>query len=253
MKRTLIVGRSYFGIDALLMQRGAERAVARVTGARTPVVMTPDTLAHDFQVGHDAAAKLADTLVHGGILTALPQQGGYGMTERLREYAEAQVIAPLDRDAAKGLLDRVIETVVEINARWRSNPIMIARVAVSGAFTVSTSKIPELRIWAIVRLRPSISRRLWGRSISRVDGAHEIRKALRTFGPLVTVRMVVDEAAVERPFTMLFDADYGDGERSAKGPLGELHHRMRSLLATRRTREAELDRLCGAQVARTGK
>jgi hypothetical protein len=251
MKRTLISGRLYFGIDALLMQRGAERVITRVTASPTPVVMSVQTIAHDFQVDSAAAVRLAETLVHNGLLTSLAQHGGYGMTERLREYADAQLLAPLDHAAARDLLDRVIETVVDINTRWRSNPIMIARVAVSGRFTEGASKVPELRLWAIVRLRASTSRRLWGRAISKVDGAHEIRKALRGFGPLVTVRMVVDDAAVERPYTMLFDADTGEADGSLKGRLDDLQHRMRRLITTRKTRQSELDRLCGTQVAST--
>ena len=251
MKRTLIAGRLYFGIDALLMQRGAERVIARLTGSPTPVVMSLDSLAQDFQVDRAGAGRLAEALVQSGLLTRLSQQGGYGMTERLREYAEAQLLAPLDHAAAKDLLDRVIETVVDINTRWRANPIMIARVAVSGRFTEGASKVPELRLWAIVRLRASTSRRLWGGAISKVDGAHEIRKALRGFGPLVTVRMVVDDAAVERPYTMLFDADSGEADGSLKGRLDDLQHRMRRLISTRKTRESELDRLCGTEVART--
>ena len=129
---------------------------------------------------------------------------------------------------------------------------MVARVAVSGRFTEGASKVPELRLWAIVRLRPSTSRRLWGRAISKVDGAHEIRKALRAFGPAVSLRMVVDEAAIERPYTMLFDADAGEADGSLRGRLDHLQHRMLRLISTRKSREADLDRLCGAQVARTG-
>lgn len=252
MKRTLIAGRTYFGIEALLLQRGAERVVARVGQSSTPVVTTIDSLQHDFQVGHDAAMKLAEALVHGGLLTALPQFEGYGITERLREYAEAQMLAPLDHDAAKALLDRVLAMVAEINARWRANPIMVARVAVSGRYTDAASKVPELNVWAIVRLRPSTSRRIWTRQISKVDGAHEIRKALRTFGPMVNVRMVVDEASVERPFVCVFDADAGDGDHhDARARFGDWSQRIGQLISTRRTREAELDRLCGSRVART--
>ena len=251
MKRTLIAGRAYFGIDALLLQRGAERAVARVTQSSTPTVVTLDALQQDFQVDRDTAARLAEALVQSGLLTPHPQLQGYGITERLREYAEAQVLAPLDRQAAKALLDRIVATVAEINARWRTNPIMIARVAVSGRFTDPTSKVPELRLWAIVRLRPSDSRRLFSRQISKVDGAHEIRKALRAFGPIVNVRLVVDEASVERPFVAVFDADAGDGQRAARARLADWPQRIGHLINGRRSREAELDRLCGSRVART--
>src|SRR2546423_152976 len=115
MKRTLIAGRQYFDIDALLMQRGAERAVARVTKSPTPVVMTIETLKQDFQVDSDTAIRLVDALVQNGLLTPLPQYRGYGITERLREYADAQVLAPVDHATAKELLDRVLDTVVEIN------------------------------------------------------------------------------------------------------------------------------------------
>jgi hypothetical protein len=205
--RTLVAGRSYFGLDALLLQRGAEQTLARVTNASEPVAITTETLEQDFQLDAKAAAALLAWFEKAGLLEPIASSGGYRLNDRLREYAGARVVPALRREQAQELLDKVIELAMEVNAKWKRNPLAIAGIAVSGSYMTRSTKVPQLDLWVVVRPRRSDRQAIWGHRLSKAEGAHEIRRALRGFGAFVSVRLAIDTNALPRPFTMVFDAE----------------------------------------------
>ncbi len=207
--RTLVSSQCYFGVEALVLRRGAERVLARGAGQPTENArVNAQILSEDFRLDAAAAHALLRTLVNHRLLESEPDRaGGYRLTERFREFALARVVRPLQRAQARELLDAACQLAARMNAGNARNPLVIDTMAVSGDYMSRSDRIGELVLWPLVKPRTPTSARRIRSSMNDTDGAKEIRNALRALSPFIVVNVVTDAASVERPFSVPFHAD----------------------------------------------
>ena len=233
--RTLVAGRPYFGVHALVLQRGAERTIARFAAAtREPTLIALATLREDFQLDEGEAASLLRSLVGAGLLVQANGSTGYRPTEAFQDFATAKVIPALTRDEASELLDQIAKLALDINTKWHRNPVSIGALVVSGSYMKHGSKVPELLIWVVMRARRHVGRALLKQPMTRAEGAQQIRAAVRALGPHIIVRSVVDPNAVESPSCTIFDAETGEVQPNSTMLLRDWSELVRRRLANRR-------------------
>jgi hypothetical protein len=207
--RTLVSSQRYFGLEALVLRRGAERVLARSAGQpQENVRVNAQILSEDFRLDAAAARALLRTLVTHRLLESEPDRaGGYRLTERFHEFALARVVRPLLRAQAKQLLDAACQLAARMNAGNARNPLVIDTIAVSGDYMSRSERISELVLWPLVKPRTRTGARRLRSPTNDTDGAKEIRNALRGLSPLIVVNVVTDAASVDRPFSVPFHAD----------------------------------------------
>jgi hypothetical protein len=203
--RTLVAQRAYFGFDPEAFQHGVQRLVARVDAARDPHQVTAATLCADFGVGAAQAEVLLRAFAKGGLLRA-DKRGEYRVTERLRNYATARVVPPLQRSRAKLLISEAAARASRINAEWRRNPLYIDAIAVSGGYMSRHDKLAEVTLWLIVSPRPNVTTRR-PRQASDIAARRQIITAMCALSSFVIVHIVTDRSQVQRPFSMVFQAE----------------------------------------------
>ncbi|HEX4523966.1 MAG TPA: hypothetical protein VH704_10635 [Casimicrobiaceae bacterium] len=206
--RSLISNQLYFGLEPLSLRRGTERTLSRVFGLPPDRVrVTRETLREDFRLDMNETDALIRSLVAGGLLQADPENAGnYRLTERFHEFAQARVVAPLERREAKDLVDKACRLAAQINAERTWNPVMIDMLGVSGSYMSRSETIAELTLWPVVKTRAQIRPRRFGAPMTKAEGSSEIRAALRALSPFILVHLVTDTASVERPFSVPFRA-----------------------------------------------
>jgi len=201
--RRLVASQRYFGIDARLFRMSAARVVARVERMPADASVDVAMIAREFALDVAAAAELHRVLVAGKLLA--PVAGGrHRPTQRLHEYATATIVAPLSRARAKALIHRACRLVDEVNAEWTRNPYYVDMVAVSGSYMSRRRDMPELTLWLVLRRRASVRTRRWGREIDKSEAVREIAGAITALSSFITLRVVGDRDAVERPFSVVF-------------------------------------------------
>ena len=206
--RTLISNQLYFGLEPLDLRRGTERTLSRVFGLPPDRVrVTRETLREDFRLDTAESETLLRAFVGDGLLQADPATAGnYRLTERFHEFAQARVVAPLERAEAKELVDKACRVAAQINADRTWNPVMIDMLGVSGAYMSRSDYISELKLWPVVKTRAEIRPRRFGSPMTKAEGSSEIRGLLRALSPFILVHLVTDTASVERPFSVPFRA-----------------------------------------------
>jgi hypothetical protein len=206
--RTLISNQLYFGLEPLDLRRGTERTLSRVFGLPPDRVrVTRETLREDFRLDMAVSEALVRAFVGDGLLQADPSTAGnYRLTERFHEFAQARVVAPLERAEAKELVDKACRLAAQINADRTWNPVMIDMLGVSGAYMSRSDYISELKLWPVVKTRAEIRPRRFGSPMTKAEGSSEIRGLLRALSPFILVHLVTDTASVERPFSVPFRA-----------------------------------------------
>ena len=206
--RTLISNQLYFGLEPLDLRRGTERTLSRVFGLPPDRVrVTRETLREDFRLDMAESEALVRAFASDGLLHADPETAGnYRLTERFHEFAQARVVAPLERSEAKELVDKACRLAARINADRTWNPVMIDMLGVSGAYMSRSDYISELKLWPVVKTRTQIRPRRFGSPMTKAEGSSEIRAALRALSPFILVHLVTDTASVERPFSVPFRA-----------------------------------------------
>ena len=206
--RTLISNQLYFGLEPLDLRRGTERTLSRVFGLPPDRVrVTRETLREDFRLDPAESETLLRAFVGDGLLQADPATAGnYRLTERFHEFAQARVVAPLERAEAKELVDKACRVAAQINADRTWNPVMIDMLGVSGAYMSRSDYISELKLWPVVKTRAEIRPRRFGSPMTKAEGSSEIRGLLRALSPFILVHLVTDTASVERPFSVPFRA-----------------------------------------------
>ena len=206
--RTLISNQLYFGLEPLDLRRGTERTLSRVFGLPPDRVrVTRETLREDFRLDMAESEALVRAFVGDGLLQADPATAGnYRLTERFHEFAQARVVAPLERAEAKELVDKACRVAAQINADRTWNPVMIDMLGVSGAYMSRSDYISELKLWPVVKTRAEIRPRRFGSPMTKAEGSSEIRGLLRALSPFILVHLVTDTASVERPFSVPFRA-----------------------------------------------
>jgi hypothetical protein len=206
--RTLISNQLYFGLEPLNLRRGAERTLSRVFGL-TPdrVRVNAQTLREDFRLDTPEGNALVHAFVTGGLLQPDPETpGNYRLTERFHEFAQARVVAPLERAEAKELVDKACHLAAQINADRTWNPLMIDMMGVSGAYMSRSDYLADLILWPVVKTRPQVRPRRFGPPMTKAEGSSEIRGALRDLSSFIIVHLVTETASVERPFSVPFRA-----------------------------------------------
>lgn len=225
--RVLVGGRVYFGVDALLFRRGAERVQSRIDSSRdATATVTVQTLAADFAIEQTQACHLLRLLVRDKLLEPTSSAGAYSMTKRFRSYAAARVLPPLRRTEAKQLMDRILALASDINNGWERNPVRIAAIAVSGSYMLDSEHVPKIDVWVQLDRRV-MSAAHWRSRLSKSQGADEIRAAMSALSPFIAVRLVTDLSPVERPFFIAFDAASTISDPS--GPITVLRERVFAL------------------------
>jgi len=205
-QRTLIMHRSYFGIEALRLREGSARAASRIVGlpaerARVNV----QNLWHDFGVNPVAGKALIEEFVAQGMLQ--PREGkpdDFFLTELFLEIASARVVEPLPRDKAHQLLAKGRDLANEINVGWSHNPFEIEAVAAYGSYMGQDPHLSELNVGIVVCARLPAHRSRWRRMTSKIDGLHAIRASFRDLSSFVRVHMVKERPLLPRPFTIVF-------------------------------------------------
>ena len=203
--RTLVAERAYFGFDPEAFQNGVQRLVARVDATRASPQVTAPILCADFGVGSAQAEVLLQAFARGGLLRA-DKRGEYRITERLRNYATARVVAPLQRARAKLLINEAAARASRINAEWRRNPLCIEAIAVSGGYMSRHDKLSELTLWLVVTPRPDVKTRR-PRQASDLAARRQIITAMCALSSFVIVHVVTDRSQVQRPFSIVFNAE----------------------------------------------
>ncbi|HWZ70227.1 MAG TPA: hypothetical protein VN326_01960 [Casimicrobiaceae bacterium] len=202
----MVADQRYFGLEARALRAGAGRVLARMA-AQGPEQARIDvrSLGSDFHLDAAASGPLLQALLAGGLLHP-DGTGGYRPSERLREYALACVVAPLLRARAKRLIDTACELAARINADWARNPFQIKTLAVSGSYMSRRDQLPELSLWVVLRPRPKARTRRSKPSLNKSDGLREILMAVNAVSSFIVVRIVADRQAVQRPFSVVFQA-----------------------------------------------
>jgi hypothetical protein len=205
--RRLFAGHRYFGLEAQALRNGAERALARIS-RRAPGSASIDiqSLHEDFRLERPASRALLAALLSGGLLHS-EGNGRYRPTDLFREYALSSVIYPLSRSRAKALIGRTCELASRVNEDWHRNPFWIKILAVSGGYMSRIRTLEELSLWLVLRRRSETSARRWRPQLSKGDGLRQILTAVNGVSSFIVVRVVADKQAVQRPFSVVFQAN----------------------------------------------
>ena len=149
--------------------------------------------------------------------------GNYRPAARFRDYALAHVIAPLSRAQARDLLDKARRLAVKINADWERNPFRIKMVLVSGSYMSRNERLPELSLWLMLGRRAEAGTRRGKSALSKADGLRQIAATAKALNPLVLVHVVTTRESVERPFSVVFQAedDFIDASAPSRGRFRE--------------------------------
>jgi hypothetical protein len=146
------------------------------------------------------------------------RQGDFALTERFLEFATARVVEPLPRERARQLLGKVCLLATQINAEWKSNPLEIVALAPFGSYISPDKLLAELPLGIVVRPRSPSRKARWTRTVSRRDGARQIRAAVRELSTFFHIRMVSDPKLLPQPFAVVFHDGGDEGADPSPAP-----------------------------------
>jgi hypothetical protein len=205
--RRLIAGQRYFGVEAQAFHDGAKRTLARLsTLGREPPRVDVRSLGEDFRLDAAASWALLRAMLADGLLR-YDGPSNYLLATRFREYALAQVITPLSRTQARELLDKARQLAEAINADWERNPYRIKMILVSGSYMSRSDRLPELSLWLMLGKRPEARTRRRKTPLGRSDALRQIAASTRALSSFIAVHVVTAKESVERPFSVVFQAD----------------------------------------------
>jgi len=205
--RRLIADQQYFGLDAKTFHNGAARMLARVSAQSTerPRVDVR-TLGEDFHLDGAASWALLRAMLAGGLLLT-DGPGNYRPAARFREYAIANVVLPLSRARAREVIDRVNKLATRVNINWDRNPYRIKMIAVSGSYMSRSDRLQDLSLWLVLNRRAEARTRRWRSPLGKSDALRQIAAAMREVSSFIVVHVVADRHAVQRPFSVVFQAE----------------------------------------------
>jgi hypothetical protein len=117
------------------------------------------------------------------------------------------VVAPLPRTRARALIDRACRRATRINSDWVRNPFRIEIVAVSGCYMSRRDQLSELSLSLVLGRRPEAPPAPSRHPLSEDDAQREILDAVNALSSFIVTRIVPDREAVQRPFSVVFQAD----------------------------------------------
>jgi len=206
VRHKLIAYQYYFGLEARSFHAGAERTLARMLPQEAQQArINVRTLSEDFSLDTAASGTLLRTFLAEGLLYP-DGNGGYEPSERFREYALAKVIVPLSRPQVTALINAACRFAAGINADSHRNPFLIDTMMVSGGYMSRCELLPELPLWLVLRRRPPSRTRRSTRFLSKDDACRHILTTMKGLNPIMVVRIVSDKQKVERPFSVMFQA-----------------------------------------------
>ena len=207
--RTLISHQQYFGFEPVRLRTAATRVLARIVGLPPERArVSAQHVRTDFGLDTVQGQTLVTKLVEGGLLQPhLDRPGEFLVTPRFLEYATARVVEPLQRPRAKQLLDRACRLVEKINLEWSRNPLQIEALAVAGSYMSRSHELTDLTIGLVVRPRSKMRARPWSTTLTRGDGAKEIRAALQELSTFIVVHLVTRANELPRPFSIAWQAE----------------------------------------------
>jgi hypothetical protein len=210
--RTLVTRRLYFGLDPLRLREASGRVLARVVGLPPERATVSSTdLRCDFGLDTRLCRSVVEEMVAEGLLRPRDEPAGhYRLTNRFLELAAARVVEPLDRAKARTIVGRACDLARAINAEWARNPLTVAAVAPHGAYLSREPHLDSLPLGVVVAARPA-SRRARFRMQGKLEGARDIRAALRGLSSFVQVVLVTAPGDLPRPHAVVFQAE-PDGE-----------------------------------------
>jgi hypothetical protein len=217
--RRLIAGQRYFGVEAQTFHDGAKRTLARLsTRGKEPPRIDLRSLGEDFRLDAASSWALLRAMLADGLLRS-DGPGSYRPAARLRDYALAHVVAPLSRTQARTLLDKARKLAVKINADWERNPFRIRMILVSGSYMSRSDLLPELSLWLMLGRRREAGTRRGKSALGKADALRQIAATAKALSPLVVVHAVSAKESVERPFSVVFEAedDYADSSTPSWG------------------------------------
>lgn len=205
--RRLIADQQYFGLDAKVFHDGAARMLARITaqGSERPRVDVR-TLGEDFRLDGAASWALLRAMLAGGLLLT-DGPGNYRPAARFREYAIANVVLPLSRARAREVIDRANKLAARINSNWDRNPYRIRMIAVSGSYMSRSDRLQDLSLWLVLNRRAEARTRRWRSPLGKSDALRQVAAAMRELSSFVVVHIVAERSAVQRPFSVVFQAE----------------------------------------------
>jgi hypothetical protein len=200
-------------MEAVALRAAMARILSRVAGLPPDAArVSRRNLLQDFALDAPAAQDTLDKMVADGLLQQPDElQSDFALTERFLEYATARVVEPLPRDRARQLLGKACELAASINAEWKTNPLEINALAPFGSYLSHDTLLAELPLGIAVRPRSSSRKARWTRTVSRRDGARQIRAAVRELSTFFHIRMVSDPKLLPQPFAVVFQDPGDDG------------------------------------------
>ncbi len=218
--RTLVTKRQYYGMEAVALRAAMARVLSRVAGLPADEArVSRRNLYQDFGLDAAAAHDTLDQMVADGLFQQPDErQGDFALTERFLEFATARVVEPLPRERARQLLGKVCLLATQINAEWKSNPLEIAALAPFGSYISPDKLLAELPLGIVVRPRSPSRKARWTRTVSRRDGARQIRAAVRELSTFFHIRMVSDPKLLPQPFAVVFHDSGDEGADPSPAP-----------------------------------
>jgi len=209
--RTLVTKRQYYGMEAVVLRAATARVLSRVGGLPAgEALVSRRHLCQDFGLDPASTQDTLEQMVADGLLQQPDErQGDFALTERFFEFATARVVEPLPRDRARQLLGKACLLATRINAEWKTNPLEIVALAPFGSYISHDKLLSELPLGIAVRPRSSSRKARWARTVSRKEGARQIRAAMRELSSFFHIRMVGDTQLLPKPFAVVFH-DSGD-------------------------------------------
>jgi hypothetical protein len=207
-------------MEAVALRAAMARVLSRVAGLPAEAArVSRRNLYQDFGLDAAAAQDTLDQMVADGLFQQPDErQGDFALTERFLEFATARVVEPLPRERARQLLGKVCLLATQINAEWKSNPLEIVALAPFGSYISPDKLLAELPLGIVVRPRSPSRKARWTRTVSRRDGARQIRAAVRELSTFFHIRMVSDPKLLPQPFAVVFHGGRDEGADPSPAP-----------------------------------
>ena len=203
---TLVSRKLYFGLDAQRMREASARVLARIGAqpAERPVVKL-DALVEDFRVSAAASRSMVDEMLRRGLLERHDPRGvEYGITEKFRRYAEAEIVEPLPRARAKMLLTHVADLCWQFNRTALDNKYEIDALVVFGSYMTLEPELEEITVGLTGRRRPPPQHPAAGRATQPLQGHEQIRELIEGQSRYLHAHFFAHLDDVPRPFSVLF-------------------------------------------------
>jgi hypothetical protein len=203
---TLVSRKLYFGLDAQRMREASARVLARIEAHPAErAVVKLDALVEDFRVSAAASRPLVDEMLRRGLLERHDPRGGeYGITDKFRRYAQAEIIEPLPRSRAKMLLTHVADLCWQFNRTALDNKYEIDALVVFGGYMSLEPELEEVTVGLTGRRRTPPQNPVAGRATQPLQGHEQIRALIEGQSRYLRAHFFSHLDDVPRPFSVLF-------------------------------------------------